>query len=61
MRINRIRYWDEAEIEERERERMSSQHEREGGVMETEKAGEDRMRRSAAKHRYTLRVSHESA
>jgi predicted DNA-binding transcriptional regulator AlpA len=23
MRINKIRYWDEAEIEERERERMS--------------------------------------
>jgi predicted DNA-binding transcriptional regulator AlpA len=27
MRINKIRYWDEAEIEERERERMSAAHE----------------------------------
>jgi predicted DNA-binding transcriptional regulator AlpA len=27
MRINKIRYWDEAEIEERERKRISSQRE----------------------------------
>lgn len=25
MRINHVRYWDEAEIEQRERERMSAQ------------------------------------
>jgi predicted DNA-binding transcriptional regulator AlpA len=27
LRINRIRYWDEAEIEQLERDRMSSQRE----------------------------------
>ena len=27
LRINKIRYWDETEIEKRERERMAAQHE----------------------------------
>ena len=31
MRINRYRYWDEAEIEQRERERMAAQTARPGG------------------------------
>jgi predicted DNA-binding transcriptional regulator AlpA len=26
MRINNVRYWDEAEVEQRERERMSAAH-----------------------------------
>jgi predicted DNA-binding transcriptional regulator AlpA len=26
MRINNVRYWDEAEVEQRERQRMSAEH-----------------------------------